>query len=113
MSSGLFRFIGALGRNMIVANTFGSFALLLVFALGGFVLVRGTNLVQNRTFHPFFFWSTNIFFSKEDVKKWWLWGYWSSPMMYAMNGIAVNEFLGNQWKQVSQTMLCMFLYIDI
>ncbi|KAI3512641.1 hypothetical protein L1887_19959 [Cichorium endivia] len=73
MSSGLFRFIGALGRNMIVANTFGSFALLLVFALGGFVLVR------------------------EDVKKWWLWGYWSSPMMYAMNGIVVNEFLGNQW----------------
>ncbi|KAI3737606.1 hypothetical protein L2E82_27614 [Cichorium intybus] len=75
MSSGLFRFIGALGRNMIVANTFGSFALLLVFALGGFVLVR------------------------EDVKKWWLWGYWSSPMMYAMNGIVVNEFLGHQWKK--------------
>ncbi|KAI3512643.1 hypothetical protein L1887_19961 [Cichorium endivia] len=73
MSSGLFRFIGALGRNMIVANTFGAFALLLVFTLGGFVLVR------------------------EDVKKWWLWGYWSSPMMYAMNGIVVNEFLGNQW----------------
>nr|GEV19098.1 pleiotropic drug resistance protein 1-like [Tanacetum cinerariifolium] len=75
MSSGLFRFIGALGRNMIVANTFGSFALLLVFALGGFVLVR------------------------DDVKKWWLWGYWSSPMMYAMNGIVVNEFLGHRWKK--------------
>ncbi|KAJ0586561.1 putative ABC-type xenobiotic transporter [Helianthus annuus] len=73
-ASALFRFIGALGRNMIVANTFGSFALLLVFALGGFVLVR------------------------EDVKKWWLWGYWSSPMMYAMNGITVNEFLGHQWR---------------
>jgi len=42
MSSGLFRFIGAMGRNMIVANTFGSFAILLVFALSGFVLVRGT-----------------------------------------------------------------------
>ncbi|XP_024972594.1 pleiotropic drug resistance protein 1-like isoform X2 [Cynara cardunculus var. scolymus] len=75
MSSALFRFIGALGRNMIVANTFGSFALLLVFALGGFVLVR------------------------EDVKKWWLWGYWSSPMMYAMNGIVVNEFLGHSWRR--------------
>nr|GEW12215.1 pleiotropic drug resistance protein 1-like [Tanacetum cinerariifolium] len=33
MSSGLFRTIGAFGRNMIVANTFGSFALLIVFAL--------------------------------------------------------------------------------
>ncbi|KAI3759658.1 hypothetical protein L6452_07637 [Arctium lappa] len=74
MSSGLFRFIGALGRNMIVANTFGSFALLMIFALGGFVLAR------------------------EDVKKWWVWGYWSSPMMYAMNGIAVNEFLGHSWR---------------
>ncbi|XP_042758861.1 pleiotropic drug resistance protein 1 isoform X1 [Lactuca sativa] len=75
MSSALFRFIGALGRNMIVANTFGSFALLLVFALGGFVL------------------------SRDDIKKWWLWGYWSSPMMYAMNGIVANEFLGHQWKK--------------
>ncbi|CAI9276255.1 unnamed protein product [Lactuca saligna] len=44
-----------------------------VFALGGFVLVR------------------------EDVKKWWLWGYWSSPRIYTMNGIVMNEFLGNQW----------------
>ncbi|KAI3521650.1 hypothetical protein L1887_11122 [Cichorium endivia] len=74
MSSGLFRFIGALGRNMIVANTFGSFALLLVFTLGGFVLNR------------------------EYIKKWWIWGYWTSPMMYAMNGIVVNEFLGHSWK---------------
>ncbi|KAI7727409.1 LOW QUALITY PROTEIN: hypothetical protein M8C21_009515 [Ambrosia artemisiifolia] len=64
MSSALFRFIGSLGRDMIVANTFGSFALLLIFVLGGFVL------------------------SRDDVKKWWLWGYWISPMMYAMNGIA-------------------------
>ncbi|KAI3786042.1 hypothetical protein L1987_45169 [Smallanthus sonchifolius] len=74
MSSGLFRFIGAMGRNMIIANTFGSFAILLVFALSGFVL------------------------SREDVKGWWIWGYWSSPMMYAMNGIAVNEFLGHSWR---------------
>ncbi|KAK9066079.1 hypothetical protein SSX86_015481 [Deinandra increscens subsp. villosa] len=82
MASALFRADGAIGRNMIVANTFGSFALLLVFALGGFILVR------------------------EDVKKWWLWGYWSSPLMYAMNGIVVNEFLGHQWKTVSITKLC-------
>ncbi|XP_071733951.1 pleiotropic drug resistance protein 1-like [Rutidosis leptorrhynchoides] len=75
MASGLFRFIGAMGRNMIVANTFGSFAILLVFALGGFILPR------------------------DDVKGWWLWGYWTSPMMYAMNGLAVNEFLGHSWKK--------------
>ncbi|PWA40906.1 pleiotropic drug resistance protein 1 [Artemisia annua] len=75
MSSGLFRFIGALGRNMIVANTFGSFGLLLVFALGGFIL------------------------SRDDIKGWWIWGYWASPMMYAMNGIVVNEFLGHSWRR--------------
>ncbi|GMI86113.1 pleiotropic drug resistance 12, ATP-binding cassette G40, PLEIOTROPIC DRUG RESISTANCE 12 [Hibiscus trionum] len=73
MSSGLFRFIGATGRNMIVANTFGSFALLVLFALGGFVLSRG------------------------DIKSWWIWGYWISPIMYGQNALMVNEFLGNQW----------------
>nr|AMR34859.1 PDR transporter [Artemisia annua] len=82
MSAALFRFIGAMGRNMIVANTFGSFALLIMFALGGFVLAR------------------------DDVKKWWLWGYWTSPMMYAMNGIVVNEFLSNSWnKPINDTTL--------
>lgn len=74
MASGLFRFIGALGRNMIVANTFGSFALLVLMVLGGFIIAR------------------------EDVKKWWIWGYWISPIMYAQNAIATNEFLGKTWR---------------
>ncbi|KAG2700044.1 hypothetical protein I3760_07G215100 [Carya illinoinensis] len=76
MASGLFRLIGALGRNMIIANTFGSFALLAVLVMGGFIL------------------------SREDVQKWWLWGYWFSPMMYGQNAIAVNEFLGNSWRHI-------------
>ncbi|KAI3775043.1 hypothetical protein L1987_49611 [Smallanthus sonchifolius] len=38
MASWLFRFIGAVGRNMIVANTVGSFSILVLFALGGFIL---------------------------------------------------------------------------
>ena len=41
MASGLFRLIAALGRNIIVANTFGSFALLAVLVLGGFILSKG------------------------------------------------------------------------
>jgi hypothetical protein len=41
MASALFRFIAALGRDMTVANTFGSFGLLLVIVLGGFILSRG------------------------------------------------------------------------
>ncbi|XP_048234095.1 pleiotropic drug resistance protein 1-like [Ricinus communis] len=76
MASGLFRFIAAVGRNMIVANTFGSFALLTVFALGGIVL------------------------SRDDIKKWWIWGYWISPMMYGQNALVANEFLGESWNHV-------------
>ncbi|GJN12779.1 hypothetical protein PR202_ga31089 [Eleusine coracana subsp. coracana] len=40
MSSALFRFLGGAARNMIVASVFGSFTLLLVMVLGGFILVR-------------------------------------------------------------------------
>ncbi|PON57941.1 ABC type transporter protein [Parasponia andersonii] len=76
MASGLFRFMGALGRNIIVANTFGSFALLAVLVMGGFILRR------------------------DDVRPWWIWGYWVSPMMYGQNAIAVNEFLGKSWSHI-------------
>jgi ABC-type multidrug transport system permease subunit len=42
MAASLFRFIGGAARNMIVANVFGSFMLLIFMVLGGFILVRGT-----------------------------------------------------------------------
>ena len=41
MASALFKMVAALGRNMIVANTFGAFAMLVFFALGGVVLSKG------------------------------------------------------------------------
>lgn len=41
MASGLFRLLGAVGRNMIVANTLGSFALLVILTLGGFIISKG------------------------------------------------------------------------
>ncbi|KAH9331695.1 hypothetical protein KI387_003803 [Taxus chinensis] len=72
---GMFRFIAAVGRSPIIANTFGSFAILLIFILGGFMI------------------------SRKDIKGWWIWGYWISPLMYAQNGIAVNEFLASRWKK--------------
>ncbi|CAM0876435.1 unnamed protein product [Alopecurus aequalis] len=78
MAAGLFRFIAALGRTMVVANTLASFALLVLLVLSGFVL------------------------SHHDVKKWWIWGYWMSPLQYAMSAIAVNEFLGQKWQRVLQ-----------
>ena len=40
MASALFRAIAALGRNMIVANTFGAFAIITVDAFGGFILSK-------------------------------------------------------------------------
>ena len=45
MASALFRFVAALCRNLVVANTVGSFILLTLYALGGFVLSRGTPLL--------------------------------------------------------------------
>lgn len=109
MASGLFRFIGALGRNMIVANTFGSFALLVLLVLGGFILGRGIffyEILFTQLFRLTYYWlfvllkMLFIYFVTEDVKKWWIWGYWVSPLMYAQNALAVNEFLGHQWSQV-------------
>lgn len=41
MASALFRFMAALGRDIVVANTFGTFSLLAVTVLGGFVISRG------------------------------------------------------------------------
>ncbi|PPS17338.1 hypothetical protein GOBAR_AA03233 [Gossypium barbadense] len=90
MASGLFRLMGGLGRNIIVANTCGSFALLTVLVMGGFILTR------------------------DDVKKWWKWGYWISPLMYAQNAITVNEFLGKSWRHVppNSTEPLGVLYLD-
>ncbi|KAF5193457.1 Pleiotropic drug resistance abc transporter [Thalictrum thalictroides] len=73
MASGLFRLVAAVSRDMVIANTFGSFVLLVVMALGGFVM------------------------SRVNVKKWWIWGYWISPLTYCQNAIGVNEFLGHSW----------------
>ncbi|KAL8123013.1 hypothetical protein AgCh_011114 [Apium graveolens] len=77
MASGLFRVIASLGRNMILAMNYGGFAVLVLFALCGFVLAR------------------------DDVAKMWIWGYYSSPIMYAMNAITANEFLGHDWNKLT------------
>ncbi|KAL5568890.1 hypothetical protein UlMin_025465 [Ulmus minor] len=73
MALSLFRFIAALGRTQIVANTLGTFTLLLVFVLGGFIV------------------------AKDDIEPWMIWGYYISPMMYGQNAIVINEFLDKRW----------------
>lgn len=52
MANALFRVVAALGRNMIVANTFGSFVLLAVMVFGGFVLSRGKFFSWKKRFLP-------------------------------------------------------------
>uniref|UniRef100_A0A453R5J0 Plant PDR ABC transporter associated domain-containing protein n=6 Tax=Aegilops tauschii subsp. strangulata TaxID=200361 RepID=A0A453R5J0_AEGTS len=32
-----------------------------------------------------------------DIRPWWIWAYWASPMMYSQNAISVNEFLASRW----------------
>ncbi|XAR53291.1 Sulfate-transporting ATPase [Bertholletia excelsa] len=78
MSLALFRVMGSLGRNMIVANTFGSFAMLVVMGLGNYVI------------------------SKDSISRWWVWGFWISPLMYAQNAASVNEFLGHSWNKKTE-----------
>ncbi|KAF0905326.1 hypothetical protein E2562_003922 [Oryza meyeriana var. granulata] len=73
MALALFRLLGAVLRSMVVANTFGMFVLLLVFLFGGILITR------------------------KDIKPWWIWGYWTSPMMYSNSALSVNEFLASRW----------------
>nr|XP_051204058.1 ABC transporter G family member 48-like isoform X1 [Lolium perenne] len=73
MALALFRSMGAIFRSMVVANNFGMFTILIIFIFGGFLIPRG------------------------DIKPWWIWAYWSSPMMYCQNAISVNEFLATRW----------------
>ncbi|KAJ9540247.1 hypothetical protein OSB04_026753 [Centaurea solstitialis] len=73
MALSLFRFIAALGRTQVVANALGTFSLLLIFVLGGFIV------------------------AKDDIEPWMIWGYYISPMMYGQNAIVMNEFLDKRW----------------
>ncbi|RLN39044.1 hypothetical protein C2845_PM01G44950 [Panicum miliaceum] len=77
MALGLFRMMGAIARDMTIANTFGSTALLAIFLLGGFIV------------------------PKDAIKPWWQWAYWVSPLMYGQRAISVNEFSASRWSKVS------------
>ncbi|KAJ8767987.1 hypothetical protein K2173_020927 [Erythroxylum novogranatense] len=75
MALSLFRFIAAVGRTDVIANTLGTCTLLVVFLLGGYII------------------------SKDDIKSWMMWGYYASPMMYGQNALAINEFLSERWNK--------------
>ncbi|GFP96784.1 pleiotropic drug resistance protein 1 [Phtheirospermum japonicum] len=74
--SALFRLTAVISRNMIIANTYSFFILMIAMSMSGFVLAR------------------------ENIKKWWIWAYYISPMMYSLNAMVVNEFTGHSWRHV-------------
>ncbi|KAJ7564272.1 hypothetical protein O6H91_02G010500 [Diphasiastrum complanatum] len=76
MSASLFRLLAGLCRTMVLATTGGSFTLLIIFMLGGFIIPR------------------------DRIPNWWIWGYWLSPLQYAENAVCVNEFLAPRWHKV-------------
>ncbi|KAL4332228.1 hypothetical protein GQ457_07G032970 [Hibiscus cannabinus] len=75
MALSLFRFIAAIARTPVIANTLGTFTLLMIFTLGGFII------------------------AKDDIDPWMIWGYYLSPMMYGQNAIVMNEFLDERWNK--------------
>uniref|UniRef100_A0A803QSS8 ABC transporter domain-containing protein n=1 Tax=Cannabis sativa TaxID=3483 RepID=A0A803QSS8_CANSA len=73
MALSLFRFMAAIGRTLVLATMEGTFIMLMILVLGGFVI------------------------SKNDIQPWLLWAYYISPLMYAQNAICMNEFLDERW----------------
>ncbi|GAQ91789.1 pleiotropic drug resistance protein [Klebsormidium nitens] len=77
MGVALFRLVGVLARTMTMANTAGSFALMCIFLLGGFVI------------------------AKPQIHPWWIWGFWISPLSYVQQGMAINEFSAPRWQKLA------------
>jgi ABC-type multidrug transport system ATPase subunit len=76
MAISLFRAIGALSRNIVVANALGSLALFMLLLVGGFVLV------------------------KEQIHPWWIWGFWADPLQFGTRALLINEFSAPRWQRI-------------
>ena len=77
----LFRAIGALSRDLVVANACGSLALLTIMLMGGFVI------------------------PKSSVHPWVVWLYWIDPLQWAQRAITINEFSASRWGPLGPAIL--------
>ncbi|GLT81708.1 hypothetical protein SLE2022_001440 [Rubroshorea leprosula] len=77
MALGLFRMMASIARDMVIANTFGSAAIEVIFLLGGFIM------------------------PKDQIKPWWIWAFWLSPLSYGQRALSVNEFTATRWNKKS------------
>ena len=50
MAMALFRFLGAILKSMVIANTFGMSVLLIIFIFGGFIIPRGKHIFTEKSF---------------------------------------------------------------
>ncbi|XP_074276949.1 ABC transporter G family member 39-like [Silene latifolia] len=73
MALSLFRFVGAVGRTIVIANAVSMTLMLIMFVLGGFIIAKG------------------------DLSPWIKWGYYLSPMMYGQHALVINEFFDERW----------------
>lgn len=84
MAVAMFRMIVGIFLQMVFASTGGTFLLLIVFMLGGFILPRPLS------------------------KPWCVWGYSLWPLNFAQSSLSVNEFLSPRWNQVCNFLGCFF-----
>ncbi|KAL2653873.1 hypothetical protein R1flu_022001 [Riccia fluitans] len=76
MTGSMFRLVASVARDPMLGNTLGTSLVLLSFFLVGFLIPR------------------------PDVRPWWIWGYWISPVSYAANAISVVEYRAPQWDKL-------------
>ncbi|KAH9609740.1 hypothetical protein KSS87_012730, partial [Heliosperma pusillum] len=76
MAYGLFRLIGTLTRDMTIASIVSSTIMLVIFCVSGFIL------------------------PKNNMKPWWIWAFWASPLSYAQIAVSVNEFTATRWMKI-------------
>lgn len=84
----LFRAIGALARDLVVANAIGSLALLAIMMMGGFVI------------------------PKASVHPWVVWVYWIDPLQWAQRALIINEFTASRWGALGPQILVQRSFPD-
>ncbi|TYJ36537.1 hypothetical protein E1A91_A05G313200v1 [Gossypium mustelinum] len=36
----------------------------------------------------------------DQIKPWWVWASWLSPLQYAQRAVSINEFTATRWKKI-------------
>lgn len=106
MALGLFRMMASISRDIIISNTFGSAAILVILLLGGFIMPKGLFqlillcICLYLFLFLLFLLSLRTLILSEMIKPWWVWAFWVSPLSYGQRAISVNEFAAKRWMEV-------------